>query len=131
MFGKFMSNPQVAGYIRRNTVTFSMFFQVTQEIQEDVLGALSIKDLAALYAGLPQATDKETIDTLLPERRRDAVREEATQWARRGSRQLAGAHRIARQAVCRRLLTLQRDGGLDFKDDAGMKVTPAVEQSAA
>ncbi len=129
MFGKFMNNPQVANYIRRHTVTFGMFFQVTKEIQEDVLSALSIKDLAALYSGLVAPAEKSKIEALLPERRRDAVREEATQWARRGTRQLQAAHKLARQAVCRRLLTLQRDGGLDFQDEslAPLPSTPLVQ----
>ena len=131
MFGKFMTNPQVAGYIRRNTVTFSMFFLVTKEIQEDVLAQLTIKDLAALYSGLVLSAEKNLIEGLLPERRRDAVREETIQWARRGGRQLQVAHKQARLAVTRRLSTLQKNGGLDFQADDGFKAVPSQGLAAA
>jgi hypothetical protein len=130
MLGNFMGTPQVATYIRSHAVTFSMFFQVTRDIQEDVVAQLSVKDLAALYAGIASPEDKSVIDGLLTDRRRDAMREEAVQWTRRGARQLQTAHKAARQAVCRRLATLQRSGGLDFRDTAPEPTLPATPVAA-
>lgn len=127
MFGQFMAHPEVAGYIRRTAVTFSMFFQVTNEVQAEVLGQISVKDVAALYTSLASPVEKQRIESLLSERRLEAVREEAQLFAQRNARQIQTAAKQARQAICTRMAAMQRLGDLEFQDE----VLPSTAQAAS
>jgi hypothetical protein len=105
------ANPRVDRFVRESIITFSTFFKLHGDIQEEIVTSLSNKDLAALVSTLRDDL-KNAIYGHLEARQREVVDEEATGLAGRGIRQVNLAHRAAKRRVVDRILQIRGTGHL-------------------
>ena len=106
------ANPRLERYVRDNMITFSTFFILRAEVQEDLLGNLSNRDLGALLYGLSDGLKAQVTD-LLAERRRAMIGEEIERLTARGDRPAKEAHRQIRLQVTAKVRALKGSGSLD------------------
>lgn len=106
------ASPQLGRYVRDQMITFGTFFLLLEEIQEELVGGLSNKSLAALLSGLSDQ-QKARILSYLDQRRQEVVAEEIENLASKGQRQAKVAHRQAKNLIIANLKALKGSGSLD------------------
>jgi hypothetical protein len=105
------NNAQVARYLQETVVNFSTFFKLKKEIQEEIIGAMTNRDLAAVYSHLGEDFKVQMYD-LLEQRRRELVDEEIQRLGSRGERQSYAAHRLAKKYIVDRIVQIKGSGSL-------------------
>jgi hypothetical protein len=105
------SSPRVERFVRETIVTFGTFFRLHGDIQEEIVGGMSNKDLGALVASLRDDW-RTQIFVHVEARRKELVEDEAKRLIARGPRQASAAHRAAKRAVVDRIIQAKGGGSL-------------------
>lgn len=117
------SSPQLEKYVRDQMITFSTFFVLLEEIQEELIVGLNNKTLASLVVGLSDQ-EKARIYVLIDQRRQDLITEEVETLKAKGQRQVNVAHREAKNLILASIKALKGSGTLDEFIDKNAKDVP-------
>ncbi len=105
------NDPRVEEYLRVNVITFNTFYVLTTELRQQIIDALSNKDIAALAFG-SRENDRELIMAAIPDRRRDMITEELESLEARGQQAAAAPLKKARDIVLEKIKAMKADGSL-------------------
>lgn len=124
------SSPQLEKYVRDQMITFSTFFVLLEEIQEELIVGLNNKTLASLVVGLSEQ-ERARIFVLIDQRRQDLITEEVETLKAKGQRQVNVAHREAKNLIVGSIKALKGSGTLDEFIDKNAKEIPKTKVDGA
>jgi Mg/Co/Ni transporter MgtE len=125
------SIPQMEHYVREELITFNTFFLLRTEIQEELIGGMSHKNIAALIQGLNDQ-QRAVILVLLDLRRQELVLEELEAFRSRGQHQIKESHRQAKNLIVANMKALKGASSLmDFIDKSKNGVTNVATETKA
>lgn len=117
------SSPQLEKYVRDQLITFSTFFVLLEEIQEELIVGLNNKTIASLVVSLSDQ-EKARIFLLIDQRRQELIAEELETLKAKGQRQVNVAHREAKNLIVASIKALKGSGTLDEFIDKNAKDIP-------
>jgi hypothetical protein len=117
------SSPQLEKYVRDQMITFSTFFVLLEDIQEELIVGLNNKTLASLVVGLSDQ-EKARIFVLIDQRRQELIAEEVDSLKAKGQRQVNVAHREAKNLIIASIKALKGSGTLEEFIDKNAKEIP-------
>lgn len=110
------ANETVSQYLRSKIITFSYFFKLPKTMMEEIINGLGNKDTAALIVG-SQGKEKETINSVVADRRREMVTEEVEAMNNLDGRKLKPRVQEARAKVVQVMEQMKKDGRLVMESE--------------
>ena len=101
--------PTIENFVQENIVTFATFFKMLPQLQENIIEALSNRDLSALLAGLIDEK-AERVKGMVSANRMELIQEEVERLQGKGQRAIDQAHDVSKRQVVKRISALRVTG---------------------